>query len=267
MTILLTGSTGFLGAEIAKQLQSRNLSWRRLDVRLHQIGPVHLDAVDTVIHCAGQIPGKGDEKELITTNADGTNHLLSQCQQARIRRFVYVSSMGVKFPSEYGRSKLAAEESVKRSPFEWLILRPAHIYGPKKDFEKLFQSLGRKRHRFVLGLGASPIHIVYVRDCAAAIVEAAISPRAGEIYNVVAPELSELEYIRILRKTTGTRFLILPLPLFLARKRKGKLEVEMRTSGTRIAGIADWNFVATPLDIGIRQTYDAVKSMPNVVSR
>ena len=267
MTVLLTGSTGFLGTWVARELQSRKLEWRASSIRLQRIGPADLEGAGTVIHCAGRIPGSGvRDEDFLETNAVGTAHLLEQCERAGVRRFIYVSSMGVKYPSAYAQSKLAAEESVKRSRLEWLILRPAHVYGPNRDFGKLFDSLRRKKYRFVLGLGRSPIHIVYVKDCAAAIVDAAQSSRAGEIMNIIAPEVSELQYTRVLREVTGARFLILPLPLFWARKRKGKLQVDIRTSGLRISGTADWAFAATPLEAGMRQTHASVGSPAMLVT-
>src|SRR5256885_4953902 len=198
MKILLTGSTGFLGTRIAQELQLRSLAWRPLRVRLHQILPADLEEASVVIHCAGLTPGRSCRNEdFLEVNAAGTSRLLNQCEQSGVRRFIYVSSMGVKFPSAYAQSKLLAEESVKRSRLEWLVLRPAHLYGPHEHFRGTFNKLKRKMIWSVLGSGRNPIHIVYVKDCAGAIVEATLSSRARENLNLVAPECSQLASIRI----------------------------------------------------------------------
>ena len=256
MTILLTGSTGFLGTRIAEELRSRGLAWRPLTARLHQVRPADLEGAGTVIHCAALTAARPcRDEELFAVNVAGTNRLLSRCEQSGVRRFVYISSMGVKFPSAYAQSKLEAEASVKRSALEWLVLRPAHIYGPTPQLRGTFEKIRRKATWSVLGSGRSPIHIVYVEDCAAAIVDAALSSRARETLNIVAPEYSELDYIRTLRKVAGSKILILPTPLFWARMRKGRLAVETRLAGLRIPGVADWDFAATPLETGMRQVY------------
>jgi len=262
MTVLLTGSTGFLGTWIAKDLESRKVQWRALKVRLHQLGPAELEGVSTVIHCAGQTPRSGIRDEaFFEINAMGTRHLLEQCERARVKRLIYVSSMGVKFPSSlYAQSKLAAEESVKRCGLEWLILRPAHAYGPNEELLHLFRKLRRKRIVSVLGFGRSPMHIIYVKDCAAAIVDAALSSRSGEILNIIAPDVSELEYYRVLRKVIGAKYLIVPRSLRWARKRKGNRWIELQTTGLRIPGMPDWEFVATPLNVAMKESYLAVES-------
>lgn len=258
MKILLTGSTGFLGTRIAEELQLRGLAWRPLRVRLHQMLPADLEGASIVIHCAGLTPGRScRNQDFFEVNAAGTSRLLEQCEQSGVRRFIYISSMGVKFPSAYAQSKLLAEERVKQSRLEWLVLRPAHLYGPHEHFRGTFSKLKRKMIWSVLGSGRNPIHIVYVKDCAAAIVEATLSSRAREILNIVAPECSELDYIRILRKVAGSKILILPTPLFWARMRKGKLVVDTRMAGLRIPGVADWDFVATPLETGMREVYES----------
>ena len=258
MKILLTGSTGFLGTRVADELQSRSLAWRPLRVRLHQVRPADLEGAGIVIHCAGLTPGRSSSNEdFFEVNTAGTSRLLERCEQSGVRRFIYISSMGVKFPSVYAQSKLLAEQSVKQSRLEWLVLRPAHLYGPHEHFRGTFDKLKRKMIWSVLGSGRNPIHIVYVKDCATAIVEATLSSRARETLNIVAPECSELDYIRTLRKVVGSKILIVPTPLFWARMRKGRLAVDARTAGLRMPGIADWDFSATPLETGMREIYES----------
>ncbi len=261
MTTLLTGSTGFLGTRIADELDSRRIAWRPLRARLQEVQPADLAETSTVIHCAGLTPHRSSRsEEFFEVNAVGTSRLLEQCQRSGVRRFIFISSMGVKFPSAYAQSKLAAEESVRRSRLDWLVLRPAHIYGPHKHLQGTFDKLKRKMIWYVLGVGRSPIHIVYVKDCAAAIVEAALSARTGETLNVMAPECTELDYIRVLRKVAGSKILIMPTPLFWARMRKGEAAVEERLAGLCIPGIADWDFPATPLETGMREIYEFLET-------
>lgn len=259
--ILLTGSTGFLGTRIAEDLQLRGLAWRPLRVRLHETQAADLEGTNAVIHCAALTPGRARrDEEFFDINVAGTGRLLELCEQSRVRRFVYISSMGIKFPSAYTESKLLAEESVKRSGLDWLVLRPAHIYGPTRQLRGTFDKLKRNLIWSVLGSGRNPIHIIYVKDCAAAIVEATLSSRARETLNIIAPEYSELDYIRALRKVTGSKILIVPTPLFWARIRKGKIAVDTRMAGLRIPGVADWDLAATPLETGMRQIYDAFEA-------
>jgi nucleoside-diphosphate-sugar epimerase len=260
LTILLTGSTGFLGSRIAEELRSRNLAWRPLRARLEQTRPPDLEGASTVIPCAGLTPARDcRDEDFFEVNAAGTSRLLEQCERCGVRRFVYISSMGVKFPSAYASSKLAAEESVKRSRLQWLVLRPAHIYGPNKQLRGTFTKLKRKMIWSVLGSGRNPIHIVYVEDCAAVVVEAALSSRARETLNIMAPEYSELDYIRTLRKVTGSKILIVPMPLFWARMRKGDLAVDTRMAGLRMPGVADWNFAAAPLETAMRRIHESLE--------
>lgn len=261
MTILLTGSSGFLGSRIAKELGSRGLQWRPLIVRLHEARAAHLENISTVIHAAAQTPRIGlPEERYWPVNVEGTEHLLKLCEENRVARFIYVSSMGVKFPTPYSRTKLVPEESVKRSRMQWLILRPAHLYGANEHWKAAFESERKRKVRFVIGFGANPVAIAHVNDCAAAIVDAATSNLSEQTFNVMEPEIPEIRYWRILRKAINARFMIIPVPRFLARMRLGDQATDDILSGYRISGIPEWPYApAVPLEAGLKCAYEELK--------
>lgn len=265
MTILLTGASGFLGARIVDVLRARGLAWQPLRARLLEAQAAELDGIATVIHCAALTPARAArEEDFLEVNVRGTERLLALCERLGVRRFVYVSSMGVKFPSAYAFSKLLAEDRVKSSSLEWLVLRPAHIYGPTAQLRGTMAKLERKRTWSVLGHGRNPVQIVYVEDCAAAVVDAALSPRAFETLNVIAPEYAEIDYIRTLRKVTGSSAVILRMPLFWARMRRGRAAVADRIAGLRIPGVADWPLTATPLETAMQRIRESFRATASV---
>jgi len=257
-TLLLTGATGFLGTRVAGELDARGLAWRPLRSRLHQISAADLDGVTTIVHCAALNPGPGRrDDDFFEVNAEGTRRLVAACEASGVRRFVHVSSMGVKSASAYGRSKLAAEDSVRRSRLEWLILRPAQVIGPNDDLRRIFEKMQRRIVWSLLASGRTRLHIVYVGDCARAIVDAALSARARETLNIIGPEYSEVEYFRAVRKVAGSKLLFVPKPWFRLRRRQ--LPPDARAAvGLRTPGVADWPLAATPLETALRESYQAL---------
>lgn len=98
-------------------------------------------------------------------NVEGKRDLAEQAAVAKVRRFVYISSIkavgeetverpfdGTEKPAsrdEYGRSKLEAEnvlrEIAERNGLETVILRPPLVYGPgvKANFLALMRAVDR----------------------------------------------------------------------------------------------------------------------------
>jgi nucleoside-diphosphate-sugar epimerase len=256
MKILLTGANGFVGSHILDSLRARDIptavllrpaSNRRfinthlsqVDVRTGSIDdPRSLDAamqdVTHVIHCAGctkalRIP------EFYATNQAGTRHVVDAVgrQRGRIQRLLHISSLAAGGPatpdrpareddppqpvSEYGRSKLAAEEEVRRAcKSEHVILRPPAVYGPRDTaFLPLFRAIqAHLLPRF--GSGRQPLSLVFVNDLAQAAVTCLTHPAAaGKTFYVAPPEVTTsgglAEQIAARMKTWTV-----PLPLPLA---------------------------------------------------
>lgn len=109
-----------------------------------------MQGVETVFHLVGLIHPRKIQ-QLFDINTTGTLNMLEAAKKAGVKRFVFVSSnsaAGVNLSRDrlmkesdeprpyfaYGRSKLQAEQHVKRfqseGAFETVMLRPCWFYGP-----------------------------------------------------------------------------------------------------------------------------------------
>jgi len=190
MKILLTGATGFVGNAVVARLNSEHhlitalLSKTEREllpdgVESFEIGSIgettdwgrHLEGVDVVVHMAARVHVMYDTSddpltEFRKTNVAGTHSLLLAAQAARIKRFVFVSTVKVNgeetqdhayasydepAPCDpYGVSKMEAEQLVLQmcsdAGIDWVILRPCLMYGPgvKANFLQLIKLAARR---------------------------------------------------------------------------------------------------------------------------
>jgi nucleoside-diphosphate-sugar epimerase len=86
---------------------------------------------DAVLHVAGVVNAP-DAAGFESGNVAGTANMLAAAQMANIDRFVVVSSLAAREPalSLYGASKARAENLVKASSLDWIVIRPPGVYGP-----------------------------------------------------------------------------------------------------------------------------------------
>lgn len=161
MQVLVTGANGFLGKPLIRYLQdsghqvvaasrhnpyAENVVWRRIgDLSMPFNWLPILDGVDAVVHLAGIAHVSSDMESLRSVNVNATQSLLIAAQHRGIKRFVFVSSILAQTgttsshvltesdrpspTSEYGKSKLLAENEVKQSNLNFTILRPVIIEG------------------------------------------------------------------------------------------------------------------------------------------
>ena len=150
--ILVTGSTGFIGSNLVKQLSDYEVvtdydNSERIDLQnTKQV--MKLDSVDTVIHLAGKIPWRElSSNEYIDNNMKCTQNILEYCGKKNVKKIIYVSSYVYGQPkycpideehpvnphTAYAKSKYLAEKECmdycKRSNLNLIILRPFNVYG------------------------------------------------------------------------------------------------------------------------------------------
>lgn len=281
--VLLTGATGFVGNAVLTQLiQQSGVSvrtyGRRAPISLpffstknltHVIGELGasadytfaLQSVDVVIHCAAQAHiGKKTidrQAKYNKVNCDGTLKLAHQAIDAGVKRFVFISSIGVngghnqqgpfKYDDvavpwdEYTQSKYAAElglrQLAKETGLEVVIIRPPLVYGANApgNFGKLIHVV---RHGRCLPLGAIHNQRSFVAlDNLVDLIITCIdhSHAANQTFLVSDDEdISTTQLLEMMTQAAGKSPRLLPVPmswLRLAGKLTGKQAVIERLCG------------------------------------
>ena len=206
--VLVTGASGGLGQHMLRYLsRQKNLEVKVL-VHHSPVTPANcttvdgdlLDSaslvqatsgVDVVAHLAALTHSNSPE-DYFRVNVDGTKNLLDACAINRVKRFIHISSRAVHPKGgSYSESKLRGEELVRKSGLEWVVFRPAEVFGPGSPdaVNKVIQWIQSSPVVPVIGNGTYMLSPAYVDDVVAAIGESIISPEQdGRILILSGPE-------------------------------------------------------------------------------
>lgn len=242
MKVLVTGGAGVVGRALCRELLKRGVCVRVLSLPgdslvqslpsgveiaygnvadYESIRPA-FDGVDCVFHLAA-ILLSNDADAFEKINAGGTRNVVSACQDAGVRRLLYVSSISVTYPvlTPYGASKLAGEAAVKDSGLEWTIVRPTLVIGDGGGVEfRMFADFVCKFPVYPMpGGGVSKKRPVRSVDLVKGIAAAGLTRDAvGKTYALAGPEVMTMaEMARRVLKQAGLRYWMVPLPWWLAR--------------------------------------------------
>ncbi len=242
MKVLVTGGAGVVGRALCRELLKRGVCVRVLSLPgdslvqslpsgveiaygnvadYESIRPA-FDGVDCVFHLAA-ILLSNDADAFEKINAGGTRNVVSACQDAGVRRLLYVSSISVTYPvlTPYGASKLAGEAAVKDSGLEWTIVRPTLVIGDGGGVEfRMFADFVCKFPVYPMpGGGVSKKRPVRSVDLVKGIAAAGLTRDAvGKTYALAGPEVMTMaEMARRVLKQAGLRHWMVPLPWWLAR--------------------------------------------------
>jgi NADH dehydrogenase len=242
MKVLVTGGAGVVGRALCRELLKRGVCVRVLslpgDSLVQSLPPSvevaygnvadyesirpAFDGVDCVFHLAA-ILLSNDADAFEKINAGGTRNVVSACQDAGVRRLLYVSSISVTYPvlTPYGASKLAGEAAVKDSGLEWTIVRPTLVIGDGGGVEfRMFADFVCKFPVYPMpGGGVSKKRPVRSVDLVKGIAAAGLTRDAvGKTYALAGPEVMTMaEMARRVLKQAGLRHWMVPLPWWLAR--------------------------------------------------
>jgi NADH dehydrogenase len=159
--IFLTGSGGFIGRRLLERLAvagdvvclqhtarplPAGVTGCRGDLREPGAWRDALAGCGTVVHLAA-VTGKAPAVRYEDVIVRGTESLLEAARAAGARRFLYVSTIAVRFSDirryPYARAKVRAEEAVRASGLAHVIVRPTLVFGAGSPGQAGLESLAR----------------------------------------------------------------------------------------------------------------------------
>lgn len=303
--VLVTGAGGFIGRNLCPVLE--RAGWRVRPVT-ERIGHdtdwgEALAGVDAVVHLAARVHvlrEQADEPQerFRHINRDATRHLAEQAAAAGVRRFVFISTIGVHGVKTEGRgfretdapnpqnayalSKREAEDALKKveadTGLEVVILRPPLVYGPgvKANFRMLLDVV-RRGIPLPLASICNKRDMVYVGNLADAVrVCLTHAAAAGEVFLVDDDDtVSTPDLIRRIARAMGKTPRLFPFPVALLRlggwlsgrgDMVNRLVSSLEVDSAHIRGTLGW----TPpygFDDGLLETvrwYDLSEHMPDI---
>ena len=246
--ILVTGATGIIGNEVARQLSSMGLKPKLMVRRLLRaavLSPLDaemvqadlqspasleraLDGVETIIHLGAR--AIFEEYSLVRpTIVDGSIELMKAAAESGTRNFDYSSSLLVYQSQDeivdqgtvansklgYGRAKLEAEAALssmaEKAGISLALIRLPHVYGAR---DLMFNQVHKSRVLFP-GNGKNKFAHLHIEDAARILIAAAQKQWSGT--SPVADELAVdwNQYFAVI-KEYYPRFRSLGMPMWLA---------------------------------------------------
>lgn len=224
---LITGGAGFLGINLTRYLLARGHEVTSLDLadfdyperdRVRAVrGDIRdraavdraMEGAGVVVHAAAALP-LYSERDIFSTDVDGTRNVLEAALARGVRRFVHISSTAVYgIPDHhplreddalsgvgpYGKAKIQAEEvcaAFRGRGMCVAILRPKSFIGPERlgVFALLYEWAREGRGFPVLGRGDNRYQLLDVEDLCQAIYLAATldAGRCDDTFNIGAKE-------------------------------------------------------------------------------
>lgn len=233
MRYLITGASGLLGTKLTEFLISvignhvtvlkHNTGAFEKSVRVVSGNVIDYDSlvkasqnIDIIIHCAAVINGSSKESYL-KINYQGTLNLLRAAREAKIKKFVYISSWSAStLGGNYALSKLLAENEVKKYP-NYLIVRPADIYSLKRShLHNYIRTIKKLAFIPVFGKGNYKVSPVFIDDLVKTIIKI-IDTRKNKIFTITGPDVfTFVEFNKLIMKKLKFTKPIIHIPYYPA---------------------------------------------------
>ena len=318
MRVLVTGATGFIGSAVLEQAASdsnlilrgtvrRSLIKKMDDIEIISVGnqlpninwSEAVNDVDVIVHTAARAHVINDAStdplvEFRRVNVDGTLNLARQAANAGVKRFIFLSSIGVNGRSntkpfteedtplpeqDYAISKLEAEMGLQEialsSEMEIVIIRPPLVYGPNApgNFGRLFKWM-QKNIPLPFGAIRNKRSFIGLDNLVNFIITCVKHPSAANQVFLVSDDedISTTELLNSISSAFGKKARLLPinqklLEFLLIRLGKkglaqqlcGSLQVDI----SKAKNILNWT-PPVSVDEGLRKTVEHLLESPSI---
>jgi len=216
--------------------------------------------VDTVVHAAADTGGSEEGAKRSTIL--GTRNVIELCEEFRIKKLIYISTLNVYGTAElpenkqldeegpleqqperrgfYTWGKVAAErvvlEAMEKNRLPIVCLRPGTILGPGGEVFTPMMGLHAGKNLFiVIGRGGFVLPLVYIDNLVDAIIAAIERKEAGgQVFNLVEEDtVSKKEYVERLLKKLYPRAAFIFLPYGIIHFVVLLLEIVMKLAGKK----------------------------------
>ncbi len=249
MKLLITGATGFIGEELVKKLDFENITIfsRKIISNINTINYSLEDLLvkkcineqyDCAIHLAGLAHTNHSLDEFKKVNVESTLALARQLAENGLRRFIFISSIGVngnrtiELPfselskpnphADYAISKYKAEIKLTKLSeelnFELVIIRPPLVYGENTpgNFKSLY-SIIKSGIPLPFGLVNNSRSFISVSNLCDFIAITTTHPKAiGEVFLVSDDDnISTKKLVETIWKAKNINSFLIPVPIFI----------------------------------------------------
>ena len=249
--ILVAGGTGFLGSAIVAELRKRgetvavlgrdaariearfgsSVEARAADVRDAAALSTAFAGIDIAVNAVQfpnspiENPRKGWTFEQV--DYEGTRYQVAAAKEAGVRRFVYLSGVGASQSAakHWFRFKWQAEQAVRTSGLEWVVLRPTWVYGPGDHSLNRILGFGRFLPFIpTFGNGRQAMQPVFIDDVSHVAADCALKAEAtDQLFELGGPDVMTMDAVfKTALEVSGKRRPILHQPV-AAGKLLGRL--------------------------------------------
>lgn len=221
--VVIIGANGFVGRNLRSFLSDQNIdlisisrtNFKQLkneikiiskDYKEEEILPKIKNST-ALIHLAG-IGKQSVNTDFNKINVDFTKHIINLSKQAKIKKIVYFSGLGVNQKTSIGYfiSKYKAERLIIESKINYTIFRPSYIIGKYDYLTKFLRKQIKKGKIIIPGSGNYSIQPIYIDDVVKIILQSISQKKFDKLtLDLVGPELITFkQYAELFSNSTKT---------------------------------------------------------------
>ncbi len=201
--ILVIGSSGFVGGQVARALLARGYAVRCLartpakvrdlaalggevvrgdmsDLASMQRALAAVDAAYIAVHTLSPQPGDTAGQCFMDVEMQGVRNIVAACRTNGVRRLLYVTFLGTApdGPSAWGRGRWETEQWLLQSGLAVTVIRPGQIVGAGGQGFDMLVAQARRSTAIIMGSGQQKFRTIALDDLVYYLVGVLDDPRA-----------------------------------------------------------------------------------------